>query len=244
MTCGLVWWTFNANGQAGPPFRSDEPDTPGNAHWEINIAGVAARNPAEGGYAVPNLDFNYGLGDRIQLKYEMAYGIEERGSTPSLAGGVGNSLAGVKYRFFEKRASKSGESDFTLSIYPQLLFSGIFVGDDWRVRRNLTPNVGPRYVWKTNPHNSKDVAPRFGLAWAPGGSRVGSTPKAVIRAGFSMFYRRFDIRSPDCETLERRCAAAILSRESRFLSCDCLDFRYAELTLATTSRAKLSAWPS
>ena len=32
ITCGLVLWTSNANGQAGPPFRSDEPETPGNGH--------------------------------------------------------------------------------------------------------------------------------------------------------------------------------------------------------------------
>jgi hypothetical protein len=116
----------HAYGQAGPPFRSDEPGTPGNGHWEINIAGIGERNPGEGRYALPNLDFNYGLGDRIQLKYEMAYGLYEvRGSTPSLAGGIGNSLAGVKYRFFEKRASQTGDSNFALSVYPQLLFSAV-----------------------------------------------------------------------------------------------------------------------
>ncbi|HTF64363.1 MAG TPA: hypothetical protein VK638_16900 [Edaphobacter sp.] len=122
----LVLWTSNATGQAGPPFRSDDPGTPGNGQWEINIAGVGRRNPAEGRYSLPNLDLNYGLGDRIQLKYEMAYGIEEvRGSTPSLAGGVGNSLAGVKYRFFETPANKTGESNFSMSVYPQLLFSAV-----------------------------------------------------------------------------------------------------------------------
>jgi hypothetical protein len=124
--CALVLWTSTANGQAGPPFRSDEPGTPGNGHWEINIAGIGERNPVEGRYALPNLDFNYGVGDRIQLKYEMAYGIYEvRGSTPSLAGGVGNSLAGVKYRFLKKRASQTGDTNFALSIYPQLLFSAV-----------------------------------------------------------------------------------------------------------------------
>ncbi|HEX7360327.1 MAG TPA: hypothetical protein VF283_07530 [Bryobacteraceae bacterium] len=54
----------------------------------------------------------------------MAYGIEElRGSTPSVASGVGNSLAGFKYRFFETRENKAGESSFAMSIYPQLLSS-------------------------------------------------------------------------------------------------------------------------
>src|SRR5258708_40277945 len=31
----LVLWTSNANGQAGPPFRSDDPGTPGNGQWAI-----------------------------------------------------------------------------------------------------------------------------------------------------------------------------------------------------------------
>ena len=86
--------------QGGPPFRSDDPGTPGNGHWEINIAGIGERNPVQGTYSLPNFDINYGLGDRIQLKYEMAAGLQEtRGSSPQLLGGVGNSIAGVKYRF-------------------------------------------------------------------------------------------------------------------------------------------------
>jgi hypothetical protein len=70
---------------------------------------------------------------------------------------------------------------------------GVFMGDDWHAKRNLTLNLGIRYEWQTNLHDWKNVAPRFGLAWAPGGGKPGSTPKTVIRAGFGMFYQRFDI---------------------------------------------------
>jgi hypothetical protein len=66
---------------------------------------------------------------------------------------------------------------------------------------NLTLNLGLRYEWQTNLHDWKDVAPRFGLAWAPGGGKSGSTAKTVIRAGFGMFYQRFDIS--DLLTAER-----------------------------------------
>jgi hypothetical protein len=44
-------------------------------------------------------------------------------------------------------------------------------------------------------------APRLGFAWAPGGGRIGSQPKTVIRSGFGLFYQRFDIAS--LLTLER-----------------------------------------
>lgn len=70
---------------------------------------------------------------------------------------------------------------------------GAFIGDDWNVKRNLTLNLGLRYEWQTNLHDWRDVAPRFGLAWAPGGGKAGASPKTVIRAGFGIFYQRFDI---------------------------------------------------
>jgi hypothetical protein len=112
--------------QGGPPFRSDDPGTPGNRHWEINIAGIGERNPVQGTYSLPNFDINYGLGDRIQLKYEQAAGLQEtRGSSPQLLGGVGNSIAGFKYRFYEHLDPGGKESNFALAIYPQLVFSTV-----------------------------------------------------------------------------------------------------------------------
>jgi hypothetical protein len=97
--------------QGGPPFRTDDPETPGNRHWEINFGFIGERNPSAGAYQVPDFDFNYGLGDRIQLKYELPIAIEE--TRPQLAapgvpavhgyviGGLGESLLGVKWRFYE-----------------------------------------------------------------------------------------------------------------------------------------------
>jgi len=100
-----------AHAQGGPPFRTDDPETPGNKHWEINFGFVGARNPAAGTYQVPDFDFNYGLGDRIQLKYEIPIAIEEtrpRDATSTqppvrgtVLGGLGESLLGIKWRFYE-----------------------------------------------------------------------------------------------------------------------------------------------
>jgi hypothetical protein len=102
----------NAGAQGGPPFRTDDPETPGNRHWEINFGWIGDRNPASGEYQVPDFDINYGLGDRIQLKYEIPIAIEETRPQPatptepavsgSVIGGLGESLLGIKWRFYER----------------------------------------------------------------------------------------------------------------------------------------------
>jgi len=114
--------------QGGPPFLSDDPDTPGNRHWEVNLGFLGERNPVEGAYQVPNIDINFGLGNPIQLKFELPLAVAEtRGPSGHVNGGLGNSLLGVKYRFYahhtkaEKLEPRSErESNFALSVYPQL----------------------------------------------------------------------------------------------------------------------------
>lgn len=135
--------------QGGPPFRTDDPETPGNKHWEINFGWIGDRNAAAGAYQVPDFDINYGLGDRIQLKYEIPIAIEEArplAATPTqpaqeglVLGGLGESLLGVKIRFYEhhpgdpwfgrnppSRKEDAGEPaeekpvNFSVGTYPQL----------------------------------------------------------------------------------------------------------------------------
>jgi hypothetical protein len=78
---------------------------------------------------------------------------------------------------------------------------GAWVGDDWRVRPNVTLSLGLRYETQTNIHDWRDFAPRFGFAWAPGANTISLHPKLVVRGGFGMFYSRFDISN--IETAER-----------------------------------------
>jgi hypothetical protein len=66
-----------------------------------------------------------------------------------------------------------------------------FVGDDWRVRPNITLSLGLRFETQTNIPDRRDFAPRVAVAWAPGGNAKDSRPKTVLRAGFGMFYDRF-----------------------------------------------------
>ena len=128
---GLTLLSSLTFGQGGPPFRSDDPDTPGNGNWEINTGFVAERNSLIGMYEVPNIDLNYGLGHRIQLKYEIPLSIlETRGDSGHVAAGLGNSLLGVKWRFYAhhpkseaQKAPGERESTFGLSVYPQLMLN-------------------------------------------------------------------------------------------------------------------------
>jgi hypothetical protein len=70
---------------------------------------------------------------------------------------------------------------------------GWFVQDEWRPRPDLTLNLGLRYdlQWLPEPirTDTNNVAPRVGLAWAPGDR------KTVIRAGFGLFYDRIPLRA-------------------------------------------------
>ena len=135
--------------QGGPPFRSDDPATPGNRNWEINTVFMGDRNPAEGSYVTPNVDINYGLGNRIQLKYEVPLSLHEvRDSSGHLAAGLGNSLLGVKWRFYshhprtaEPDETGRRESNFAVSIYPQLMLSN----PTGSVRRDVV-EPGPQFL--------------------------------------------------------------------------------------------------
>jgi hypothetical protein len=109
--------------QGGPPFITDDPGTPGNHHWEINFGWIASHNPGQSYYEIPDVDSNYGWGDRVQLKYELplAAGTNANNSTGV---GLGESLVGVKWRYFEYHRPGEPKSDenllFSLGTYPQV----------------------------------------------------------------------------------------------------------------------------
>jgi hypothetical protein len=147
---GLLVFAFvslarNAEAQAGPPFLTDDPETPGNKHWEINTGWIADRNPGDSYYQVPDFDFNYGWGDRIQLKYELPIAVHTDQNNTTSAG-LGESLLGVKWRFYEhKRAdAKPGDDkavNFSFGTYPQLSLNN----PTSAVRRGVVLN-GPQFL--------------------------------------------------------------------------------------------------
>ena len=108
--------------QGGPPFITDDPGTPGNHNWQINFGWIADHSPGQSYYEIPDVDMNYGLGNRIQLKYELplAAGTNADNSTGV---GLGESLLGIKWRYFEHHRAGEPKTDenllFSLGTYPQ-----------------------------------------------------------------------------------------------------------------------------
>jgi hypothetical protein len=87
-----------------------------------------------------------------------------------------------------------GASQFTQTIGSSRVANNYadiepYFQDEWRFRSNITFNYGLRYEWQNQIGSSGGVAPRLGLAWGLGKTTQG-TPKAVLRAGYGIFYTR------------------------------------------------------
>ncbi len=109
--------------QGGPPFITDDPAPPGNHHWEINFGWIANHNPGQSYYEIPDVDMNYGWGNRIQLKWEqpLAAGTNANNSTGV---GLGESLVGIKFRAWQHyiagKEKTDDNIDFSVGTYPQV----------------------------------------------------------------------------------------------------------------------------
>jgi hypothetical protein len=107
-----------ARADAGPPFLSNDPSTPGNGNWEINIGAVPTILPGTSIWQLPQFDVNYGVGERVQLTVEIPYVVRTTSGEGS-ASGWGNALPGVKWRFFDQ-----GEDGWQISTFPTYQTAG------------------------------------------------------------------------------------------------------------------------
>jgi hypothetical protein len=105
-----------AYAQGGPPMVTDDPGTPGDGHWEINLASIGSRAGGNWLIAAPDADINYGWGERIQIKLDTPWNL--RDDHGFRASGFGTSLFGVKWRFLDDESS-----GWTISTYPQIGFN-------------------------------------------------------------------------------------------------------------------------
>ena len=109
--------TLGTNAIGGPPLLTDDPGTPGPNHWEINFAGTSENTKDEWKFEVPLLDLNYGIGEHLQLKYEVPLVVLDAKNEAACAG-IGNSLIGVKWRFLDQ-----DKAWLDVSTYPQFEFN-------------------------------------------------------------------------------------------------------------------------
>ena len=110
----LVLFPAAALAQGGPPLITDDPDTPGPGYWEINVVSILEKSRLERRLEGPLADINYGVGRRIQLKFEMPW-LSVRETGMPVQAGPGNALLGVKWRFLGQEGHR-----IAWSIYPQL----------------------------------------------------------------------------------------------------------------------------
>ncbi|MGB8579984.1 MAG: hypothetical protein WCD47_04130 [Candidatus Sulfotelmatobacter sp.] len=115
--------------QGGPPYYTNDPGTPGNLNWEINLGYMPFLYSDRSVTHTPDVDINFGIGDRIQLTYESAWLRVQSPSSPAKYG-IGQSNPGVKWRFYDK-----GESGLNISVFLQLFLNN----PNDAVRRGITP---------------------------------------------------------------------------------------------------------
>ena len=115
--------------QGGPPYYANDPGTPGNHNWEINIGYMPFYYRGQSVSHTPDLDINYGIGDRIQLTYETAWlSVQNPGSAVKF--GMNQSNPGIKWRFHD-----GGEKGLSISMFPQAFLNN----PNNAVRRGITP---------------------------------------------------------------------------------------------------------
>ena len=124
--------------QGGPPYYTNDPGTPGPFNWEINVGYMPFLYSDQSVSHTPDLDINFGVGERIQLTYENAWLRVNNPALPSEPGqigtgktefGLGQSNPGVKWRFYD-----AGEAGLSVSVFPQLFLNN----PNDAVRRGIT----------------------------------------------------------------------------------------------------------
>ncbi len=107
----------SVSAQGGPPYYTNDPGTPGNLNWEINLGYMPFYYSNQSVSHTPDVDINFGIGDRIQLTYENAWlRVQNPGSPVKF--GLGQSNPGVKWRFYD-----AGESGLSISVFPQFFLN-------------------------------------------------------------------------------------------------------------------------
>jgi hypothetical protein len=113
----LVCASRPAFAQGGPPYYTNDPGTPGHLNWEINIGYMPFLYSDQSVSHTPDVDINFGVGERIQLTYENAW-LRVHNPSSATEYGLGQSNPGVKWRFYD-----AGESGLSVSVFPQFFLN-------------------------------------------------------------------------------------------------------------------------
>jgi hypothetical protein len=106
---------------SSPPMDMDDPGTPGSRGIEVNFVGTLIKlGSARSSESL--FDANYGIGDRLQLKYERPY-VTEQPDGSDMQQGLGATEIGVKWRFMDSHG-------LAIAFYPQYQFDDGFTLKD------------------------------------------------------------------------------------------------------------------
>ena len=114
-----------ARAQGGPPYYTNDPGTSGNRNWESNLRYMPFLYNGPSTTHMPDVDINYGVGDRIQLIFENAW-LRVKNGADAAKYGVGQDRLGVKWRFYDNE-----ETGLGISIFPQVSINN---PTDWAIR--------------------------------------------------------------------------------------------------------------
>lgn len=134
VTGGMVLAEF-AHAQAGPPLITNDPGTPGDGHWEINLAAAGIRTTHQWDLAAPDIDINYGWGERVQLSLHVPWN-HRKDSAPRWASAPGPVELAIRWRFWDE-----DRHPWALAIQPHWVSAGL----PDAVRKDLAPNY-PEFV--------------------------------------------------------------------------------------------------
>jgi hypothetical protein len=152
--------------QGGPPYYTNDPGTPGDLNWEINVGYMPFFYNGQSISHVPDLDINFGVGERIQLTYENAWlRVHNPSSAPAF--GLGQSNPGIKWRFYD-----AGENGLSISIFPQAFLNN----PNDAVRRGITP---PSEAFELPVEFSRKFGP-IDVNWEVGSQLVHKGPDGWI----------------------------------------------------------------
>ena len=87
--------------EAGPPFVTDDPDTPDKGHFEINLAAQYTRFNGGSAANVPSLEVNYGVLSNLQATILVPLGLSQVSGVGTNVG-FGDVELELKYRFIEE----------------------------------------------------------------------------------------------------------------------------------------------
>jgi hypothetical protein len=145
LLCGCLLLSASAVlAQGSPPFFTDDAGTLEKKHWELDL-GISTEHSRNGDrcWEAPSVDLGYGLTSNLELDFGVPL-LLVRSAGEKTKSGLGNSVAGLKWRFFENEGAK-----FALSVNPQVEFDNPTSSRRRGLVENNTEFVLPLQMQKT-----------------------------------------------------------------------------------------------